>query len=320
MQDLLSQDEIDALLHGVDGGDVDTDGEINTTGVKPYDLTLHDRSARGRMPNLDMINERFSRYTRLSLFNLLRRNVEVVVGGIQLLKYGEYVQNLYQPTSINMVKFDPLRGTGLFVFDSRLVFRLVDNYFGGDGKQAKADSKEFTPTELRVVQLVLEQSFNDYSNAWKKVHRLDLEYKGSEMNPSLVNVIAPNDIVIVNSFHLILDGGGGEFQIVYPYSTIEPIKDLLCNGNKPIEEKRNEKWVGALRRDILDASIDFDCNLFEREIALRDVVDLEKGDVIPVEMQDQVVLKANGIPMFKARVGTSDRKVALIVDSIISNR
>jgi len=161
MQDLLSQDEIDALLHGVDDDAVGTDVDDDPASVRSYDLTSQDRIVRGRMPTLEMINERFARYTRISLFNLLRRTADVSLGGVQITKFGEYLHTLYVPTSLNLVKFRPLRGTALIVLDAKLVFKLVDNYFGGDGRHAKIEGREFTPTELRVVQMVLHQIFTD---------------------------------------------------------------------------------------------------------------------------------------------------------------
>ena len=154
VQDLLSQDEIDALLHGVDDGLVETEADAEPGSVKSYDLTSQDRIVRGRMPTLEMINERFARYTRISMFNMLRRSADVAVGGVQVMKFGEYVHSLYVPTSLNLVKMKPLRGTALFILDAKLVFKLVDNFFGGDGRHAKIEGREFTPTELRVVRMV----------------------------------------------------------------------------------------------------------------------------------------------------------------------
>ncbi len=152
VQDLLSQDEIDALLHGVDDGDIDTEDDSESDSAHAYDLTSQERIVRGRMPTLEMINERFARYTRVSLFNVLRRSADVSVGGVQVLKFGEYVHTLYVPTSLNLVKIRPLRGTSLFIMDAKLVFKLVDNFFGGDGRHAKIEGREFTPTEIRIVK------------------------------------------------------------------------------------------------------------------------------------------------------------------------
>lgn len=213
VQDLLSQDEIDALLHGVDDGLVETEVEATPGSVKSYDLTSQDRIVRGRMPTLEMINERFARYTRISMFNLLRRSADVAVGGVQVMKFGEYVHSLYVPTSLNLVKMKPLRGTALFILDAKLVFKLVDNFFGGDGRHAKIEGREFTPTELRVVRMVLEQAFVDLKEAWQAVLEMNFEYVNSEVNPAMANIVSPSEVVVVSTFHIELDGGGGDLHI-----------------------------------------------------------------------------------------------------------
>ena len=230
VQDLLSQDEIDALLHGVDDGLVETEVEATPGSVKSYDLTSQDRIVRGRMPTLEMINERFARYTRISMFNLLRRSADVAVGGVQVMKFGEYVHSLYVPTSLNLVKMKPLRGTALFILDAKLVFKLVDNFFGGDGRHAKIEGREFTPTELRVVRMVLEQAFVDLKEAWQAVLEMNFEYVNSEVNPAMANIVSPSEVVVVSTFHIELDGGGGDLHITMPYSMIEPIREMLDAG------------------------------------------------------------------------------------------
>lgn len=316
MQDLLSQDEIDALLHGVDDGNVDVEVDADPLGVKSYDLTSQDRIVRGRMPTLEMINERFARYTRVSLFNLLRRTADVSVGGVSISKFGEYLHTLYVPTSLNLVKFRPLRGTALLVMDAKLVFKLVDNFFGGDGRHAKIEGREFTPTELRVVQMVLNQVFIDLGEAWRNVFKLDFDHIRSEVNPALANIVSPSEVVVISTFHIELDGGGGDIHITMPYAMIEPIRELLDAGMQSDVDEHDERWGRALRDEIMDASIECSCKFFEKKVALRDVVDLEAGDIIPVEMPDTVVLRANGIPMFRTKVGVSDGNLALKVHSI----
>lgn len=320
MQDLLSQDEIDALLHGVDDGAVDTDMDDDPTSVRSYDLTSQDRIVRGRMPTLEMINERFARYTRISLFNLLRRTADVSLGGVQITKFGEYLHTLYVPTSLNLVKFRPLRGTALIVLDAKLVFKLVDNYFGGDGRHAKIEGREFTPTELRVVQMVLNQIFTDLGEAWRNVYKLEFDHLRSEVNPSMANIVSPSEVVVVSSFHIELDGGGGDIHVTQPYSMIEPIRDLLDAGMQSDVDEHDERWGKALKEQIKDATVEFSCHLFDRKITLRDVVDLEAGDVIPVEMPETVVLNANGIPMFETRIGTSNGNLALRIEGVHRER
>lgn len=319
MQDLLSQDEIDALLHGVDDGDVDTEDDSDGAGVKAYDLTSQDRIVRGRMPTLEMINERFARYTRISMFNMLRRTADVSVGGIQIQKFGEYVHTLYVPTSLNMVKFRPLRGNALIILDARLVFKLVDNFFGGDGRHAKIEGREFTPTELRVVQMVLDQVFVDLGEAWKAVMPITFEYINSEVNPSLANIVSPSEVVVVSTFHVELDGGGGDMHITVPYSMIEPIREMLDSGLQSDSDEQDERWVKALREDVLAAQVDLECDIVRREITLRDIVALKEGDVIPVEFPEYHVVTANGVPMFRTRLGQIRGNLALKVHDLIDH-
>ncbi|WP_250657667.1 flagellar motor switch protein FliM [Alkalimarinus coralli] len=320
MQDLLSQDEIDALLHGVDDGDIDTDDDLDDEGVRSYDLASQDRIVRGRMPTLEMINERFSRYTRISLFNLLRRNADVATGGIQILKFGEYIHTLYVPTSLNLVKIRPLRGTALFIFDAKLVFKLVDNFFGGDGRHAKIEGREFTPTEIRVVQMVLEQVFIDMKEAWNAVMKVDFEYVNSEVNPAMANIVSPSEVVVVSTFHIELDGGGGDLHVAVPYSMIEPIREVLDAGVQSDIDDVDERWVKALQQDILDAQIPINATLVEKQISLRDVSNLQPGDVIPVDIPEVVTMTANKIPMFKAKVGSLGPSLALKIESRVGRQ
>ena len=303
--DILSQEEIDALLHGVDDGDINIESDIVQGDFSDYDLTSQDRIIRGRMPTLELINERFARHTRVSLFNMLRRSAEVSIGGVQVQKFGEYIQTLYVPTSLNMVRMQPLRGMALFVFEAKLVFKLVDNFFGGDGHHAKVDGREFTPTELRVVQMLLDQAFKDLEEAWKPLFDINFDCIGSEVNPAMANIVSPSEAVIVSSFHIDLDGGGGDMHITMPYSMIEPIKDILDSGMTGDVDEVDERWLKALRRDILRASVDLECTVVEKKMSLREIIDLKKGDVIPVDIPEDLVLRANGVPIYKTRMGTS---------------
>ncbi|MBU2710444.1 flagellar motor switch protein FliM [Zooshikella harenae] len=317
MQDLLSQDEIDALLHGVDDGDIDTETDEAPDGIKSYDLTSQDRIVRGRMPTLEMINERFARYTRISMFNMLRRSADVAVGGVQVMKFGEYVHTLYVPTSLNLVKMKPLRGTALFILDAKLVFKLVDNFFGGEGLHAKIEGREFTPTENRVVQMVLRQVFVDLKEAWGPVMKVEFEYINSEVNPALANIVSPSEVIVVSTFHIELDGGGGDMHVTLPYSMIEPIRELLDAGVQSDVDDRDERWVKALREEILGVNVKVNSNIVKTEMRLRDILELEEGDIIPFEMPDSYVLSANDIPVFKTRLGVTKEKLAMQVLSLI---
>ncbi len=318
VQDLLSQDEIDALLHGVDDGEIETESDEPEGGVSSYDLSSQDRIVRGRMPTLEMINERFARYTRISMFNFLRRTADVAVGGIQILKFGEYVHSLYVPTSLNLVRLKPLRGTALFILDAKLVFKLVDNFFGGDGRHAKIEGREFTPTENRVVQMVLEKAFKDMEEAWQSVHPIKFEYIGSEVNPSLANIVSPSEVVVVNSFHIELDGGGGDMHLTIPYSMIEPIREILDAGVQSDVDDADERWAKAMREDIMLATVRLTAKILEKKIPLRDLTKLQAGDIIPVEMPEFVSIHANGVPVFNSHLGVHRGNLAVKIQETIS--
>lgn len=311
MQDLLSQDEIDALLHGVDDGLVETETDVEPGAIKSYDLTSQDRIVRGRMPTLEMINERFARYTRISMFNLLRRSADVAVGGVQVMKFGEYVHSLYVPTSLNLVKMKPLRGTALFILDAKLVFKLVDNFFGGDGRHAKIEGREFTPTELRVVRMVIEQAFVDLAEAWHAVMPIHFEYVNSEVNPAMANIVSPSEVVVVSTFHIELDGGGGDLHITLPYAMIEPIREMLDAGFQSDVDDQDERWINALREDILDVSVPVGATVVRRQLKLRDILHMQPGDVIPVELPEHMIMRANGVPSFKVKLGSHKGNLAL---------
>ncbi len=321
MQDLLSQDEIDALLHGVDDGDIEPESDIDDTGVKSYDITSNDRIVRGRMPTLEMINERFSRYTRISMFNFLRRSTEVSSTGVQIMKFGEYVHTLYVPTSLNLVKFRPLRGTALFILDAKLVFKLVDNFFGGDGRHAKIEGREFTPTEIRVIQLVLAQVFKDYKEAWSSILEAEFEYVGSEVNPAMANIVSPSEVVVISTFNIELDGGGGDLHITVPYSMIEPIRETLDAGMQSDIDDVDDRWLQSLREDILSAKVGVHGTVVEKKMSLRDVSKLHAGDIIPIDLPETFTLEAEGIPMFRGKLGVSDENLAVkIVEQINHKR
>jgi len=230
-EEILSQDEVDALLKGVLGESEDEGAQEEDTGVRSYDIGKQERIVRGRMPTLEIINERFARMFRIGLFNFMRRSAEISVSPVKVLKYSEFVRNLVVPTNLNLVRFKPLRGTALFIFDPNLVFLIVDNLFGGDGRfHMRVEGRDFTPTEQRVIQRLLEVALVEYKKSWDPVHPLDFEYVRSEMNPQFANVATPSEVVVVTTFNVELGDGGGDFHVCTPYAMIEPIRDLLSSS------------------------------------------------------------------------------------------
>ncbi|MES9898410.1 MAG: flagellar motor switch protein FliM [Sedimenticola sp.] len=317
--DLLSQDEIDALLHGVDDGDVETEVEEVYEGeIRSYDFASQDRIVRGRLPTLEMINERFSRYFRTTLFNLLRRSATINVSGVQMLKFSEFVHSLFVPTSLNLMHVKPLRGQGLCVLDPKLVFNVVDNYFGGNGRfEAKLEGREFTPTENRVTQILLTSVFQDLQEAWKPIMELHFEYIGTEVNPQFANIVSPSEVVVVTTFHIEMDSGGGDLHICMPYSMVEPIRDLLDAGIQSDRGGSDERWLHSLKQQMMSAPVELSSKLTEATITVQELAELKVGDVIPLEIPEMVEVQASEVPVFRGQLGVSDGKYAVKVEQWI---
>jgi flagellar motor switch protein FliM len=317
--DLLSQDEIDALLHGVDSvDDEEEELEVVSSDAVNFDFSSQDRIVRGRMPTLELINERFARHLRISLFNMLRKTAEVSINGVQMMKFGEYQNTLYVPTSLNMVRFRPLKGTALVTMEARLVFILVENFFGGDGRfHARIEGREFTPTERRVIQLLLKIVFADYKEAWSPVMGVEFEYLDSEVNPSMANIVSPTEVIVVSSFHIEVDGGGGDFHVVMPYSMVEPIRELLDAGVQSDKMETDVRWSSALREEIMDVPVNFRVNLLERILSLRDLMELQPGDVIPIEMPEHATMFVEELPTFRVKMGRSEDNLAVQISEKI---
>lgn len=315
-EDLLSQDEIDALLHGVDSGDVSTGDDLRARdGVaRPIDLASQERIMRGRMPALDMINERLARHLRNSMFNLLRRPVEINVGEVRLEKFSEYIHALPVPTSLNMIQVKPLRGTALLVMDACLVFAMVDHFFGGGGRfNAKVEAREFTRTETRVMRMVLDLVFKGLTEAWEPVQPMEFEYMKSEANPQFADVVRPNEAMVISNFKLELEGGGGELHFALPYSMIEPIRHLLDARPQAERSESDGRWQKSLRDEMRLAPVEVSCKLCEIELSVAELLRLRPGDVLPMDMPERVTLYAEGIPAFHGRFGASQGRHAVQV-------
>ncbi|MCB1661235.1 MAG: flagellar motor switch protein FliM [Pseudomonadales bacterium] len=320
VDELLSKDEIDVLLNGVDEGRVAVEAPsepVQHRSTEAYDFTRQDHIVRGRLPTLEMINERFVRHTKLSMFNMLRETVEVTACAIESIKFSEYMQTFAMPTSLNMVKIRPLRGTALFVLHAELVVKLVDKFFGGGDREVNVEEREFTSTELRIIRKVLDQAFIDMKEAWKTVMPVDFEFTGTESNPAMANIINPSEVVVLSTFEIGVGESKGKFQIAIPYSMLEPVRETLDAGVQADVEDTDERWGQALKKDILYAHVPINCRIAERKITLREILSFKAGDVIPINMPDTHTLSVNGVPIFETRLGISNQHLALKIISQI---
>ena len=321
MSEFLSQDEVDSLLKGVNGeaDDVIENTEASAGEVRPYNLASQERIVRGRMPTMEIINERFARLFRIGLFNFIRRTPEVSVGPVRVLKFGEFVRNLAVPTNLNIITAKPLRGNGLFIFDPNLVFLVVDNMFGGDGRfHTRVEGREFTQTEQRIIQKMLAVVFENYGKAWETVHPLEFEFVRSEMNPQFANIATPNEVVIVTTFDIELGGNGGAFHICMPYSTLEPVKDLLYNNVQGEHLAVDKRWMQLLNRQVQHAEIELAALLGKANITLEKVLKMRVGDVIPLEVDENITAAVDGIPVMECKYGVFNNQYALKIVKMVS--
>ncbi len=321
MSEFLSQDEVDSLLKGVTG-ETDDDknhSEADAVGVRPYNFASQERIVRGRMPTMEIINERFARLFRIGLFNFIRRTPEISVGPVRVLKFGEFIRNLHVPTNLNLIQAKPLRGNGLFIFDPNLAFLVVDNMFGGDGRfHTRVEGREFTQTEHRIIRKLLEIVFATYGKSWEAVHPLEFEFVRSEMNPQFANIATPNEVAIVTTFDIELGGNGGAFHICMPYSMLEPVKDLLFSPMQGEHLAVDKRWLQLLSRQVQSADIELIATLGRADITFEQVLKMGIGDVIPLEVGKNIIASADGIPVMECKYGTFNNQYALKVEKMLS--
>jgi flagellar motor switch protein FliM len=321
--DVLSQDEIDALLNGVTSGEVESeiDQPVEAGDIADYDFTSQDRIVRGRLPALEIINERTARQLRISFFNLLRRSAEIAVGNVQMVKFTEYVHSLFMPASLNVIRMPPLHGMGLLVIDPKLVFSFVDNFFGGRGRfNTKIEGREFTPTEQRIIKLILDMAFRNIKEAWNPVVGIDIEFVSTEINPNFANIVSPSEVVVVSSFHIEFEGGGGDIHLTLPYAMIEPIRDVLESGVQSDRVKLDERWGVSLRNELMHAEVELASTLAEARLSMRQLNNLQAGDIIPIEIPQAITALIDDIPVFRGVFGSSSGKNAIKVTELVQHQ
>lgn len=318
VDNFLSQEEVDALLRGVDGEQDDQPAEVDPKGVRTYDLATQERIVRGRMPTLEIINERFARLLRIGLFNFLRRTTEVSIGPVKISKYSEFIRNLVVPTNLNLVHVKPLRGTALMVFDPTLVFLVIDNLFGGDGRfHTRVEGRDFTQTEQRIIHRLLEIVFEAYGKSWEPVYPLEFEYIRSEMNTQFANIATPNEVVVSTTFVIELGSSTGEIHFCMPYSMIEPIRDMLTSSLQGETLGVDKRWVRLMTQQIQSAEVEIIAELGKNKLHLGDILNMQVGDVIPLTISEEIEAKIDGVPVMQCRYGTFNGQYALRVEKLL---
>lgn len=334
MNQVLSQSEVDALLAAVSdtgGGSGDlsqpNNGSVTATPtteasqtdkvVVTYDLTSQDRIIRGRLPQLEVIYEKFMRSFRVSLSSALRKIASLTLASTDFLKFGEFINTLPMPTCMTVLRFNTLRGSALFVIESKLAYALVDSFFGGaDRPYTKIEGKDFTQIELSIVKKVVDLAIDDLEAAWSSVEKIGCSFVRTEVNPQFVGIVPPTDVVIASTFDVELENANGTVTIVIPYSTIEPIKQKLANGFQVESDQTDKKlWTTIIKDQLLETEVNVKVNLGETSISLSDLMEMKVGDVIPLNQDagGEIDVLIEGTKKFKSFYGVHHGTVAVQV-------
>ncbi|MBN1613640.1 MAG: flagellar motor switch protein FliM [Deltaproteobacteria bacterium] len=308
MSHILSQDEVDALLRGISGGEIETEVEDHRdpADVASYDLTNQDRIVRGRMPALEMANEKFTRIFRATLSSMLRKVVSVTALSVDIIKFGEFVKTLPVPTSLHLFRMEPLRGNAIFVLESKVIFTLVDVLFGGTGQgDYKIEGREFTAIENNLIGKIVKSAFSDLEKSWRTLIDLRVIYQRSEINPQFMKIVPASDMVLIINFEIEVENTSGVLSFCIPYSTLGPIRERLSAGFQNEQGEMDDGWIHRFRDGILNSKVDMLVELGRTEISAGDVIGLKKGDVIVLDQyaSDALNIYIEGILKFKGYPG-----------------
>jgi flagellar motor switch protein FliM len=320
-QQILSQDEVDALLQGITGESQKLEPDEEPSGaIRDYDLVSQERIVRGRMPTMEVISERFARNIRIGLFNLIRKSPEVSIGGIKVQKFSAFLREIVVPTNFNLMSVKPLRGSGLVVCDPNMVFAVIDALFGGAGKfHTRIEGRDFSPTEQRVILRLVDTITTEYRKAWQGIYPLELEYQRSEMQPQFANIATPSEIVVSSSFTLEIGDTTGTVHFCIPYSTLEPIRDVLYSTVQGDSAGSDRRWVNLLQSQIQAAEVELVVELAHAPATVEQLLSFKPGDFIELDLEPLVQAKVDGVPVFDCHYGTSKGHYSIKIDQLLTS-
>lgn len=317
-EQFLSQDEVDALLEGVTGESQKLERTEESGGIRQYNLGNQERIVRGRMPTMEIINERFARNFRVGLFNFMRRSPEISVGPVRVIKYSAFVRDIAVPTNINILSLAPLRGSGLLIFDPTLVFTVIDTLFGGNGKlRFRIEGRDFSPTEQRIIQRLVQVALGEYSKAWGSLFKFDFFHQRSEMHTQFANIASPSEIVVATTFNVEIGDSGGEVHFCFPYASLEPIRDVLYSSLQADGQEPDRRWVRQLTQQVQSAEVELCGELASTRMPLGDLIRLQAGDFVPLPLRDVIPVKIDGVPVMECSFGTVNGHIAVRIERLL---
>ena len=321
-ESFLSQEEVDALLEGVTGESQQLADELRGgSEVRPYSLSSQERIVRGRMPSMEVVNERFARHLRVGLFNMIRRSPEISLGPVSVHRYGAFLRELTVPTNFNIMAIRPLRGSGLIVCEPTFVFGIIEMLYGGGGKfKNRIEGREFSQTEQRVIDRLIAVISEEYKKAWLGIYPLEMVYQRSEMQPQFANIATPSEIVVSSSFQIEVGDISGAIHFCIPYATLEPIRDVLYSTTQGDSMEVDRRWVNVLTQEIQAAEVVLVAELARADTTIEQLLSMRAGDFIELEREPRIKASIDNIPVFECQYGTHNAKYAIKVDSILLTR
>lgn len=318
---ILSQDEVDALLQGLTGESATADGASRPAPVvRDYDLASQERIVRGRMPALESVNERFVRNLRPALGDFIQRTPEITAEAVKVCKFSQFLRETVVPSNFNLVAVRPLRGSGLLVCEPALVFAVIDALFGGSGKfPVRIEGRDFSPTEQRVILRLVELLIGEYNRAWQDLYPLELAYQRSEMQPQFAGIAAPGEVVVCSAFSVEIGDAVGTIQICVPYATLEPIRDVLGSRAPGDGSGVDRRWVSLLTDQIQAAEVELVAELAHAPATVEQLLAMQPGDFIELDLARTIVARVDGVPVLEAGYGTSHGRYALRVERVMAS-
>ena len=320
MEQILSQNEVNALLAAVEGGQIETEAEAVPLeeGVVSLDLTSQDRIIRHRMSTLEIINDRFARQFRMTLTNSLRKITEVVVEATSMMKFSEFLSYLPVPSCVNMIRLNPLKGTCLMSIEVKLLYGLLDLFFGGTSQSipnARVEGRDFTPIEISLIRKITDVFLHDMQQMWEPIYPISAEYIRTEINPQFVVVVPPSEVVINSSFEIEVDQVQGRLNFVIPYATIEPIKQKLQSGIQGEQEEIDTTWAERFAEQLSKSEVEFAVELGRTNVSVKEMIELQKGDVLTLDSyaQDPVNLVVDNRPKYNGNPVVSKSNLAISI-------
>jgi flagellar motor switch protein FliM len=289
--------------------------------VRTYDLSSQERIVRGRMPTLEIVNERFARNLRIGVFNFMRRNPDVSVGPVKVQKFSAFLRNVAVPANINIMQVRPLRGSGLVICDPTVVFTVIDNLFGGSGlNQARVEGREFSATEQRIILRLVDVISAEYAKSWASIYPIELEYTRSEMHMQFANIATPSEIVVTTTFELEFGEVGGALHICIPYSTLEPIREILYSPLQGDHGGPDRRWLTLLTQEIKSATVEMAAELAYSQATVRELMALKVGDFIELDRTPTLIAKVDGVPVLECDYGTLGAHYGLSVREFLTQQ